>query len=208
MGVIPRAAQVLTRLTRRTAPAEAAADQTTPDQTSPGQGGPGPDQIATRPPAGPEQEDTMNTPDDDSPAVSIEPDPSAYQPVSPGLGSSIGGRHPMMEMLEAADLMVRVAQRWEPEGMLEAIDTYRLWPEVLRRIADAWKIIGDKAGEYPLDMTIRELIESIHPHQLLVVQAAEMIAPQAHRIHRDRIEQAQDPRNKMWDVQANQEWAQ
>lgn len=115
---------------------------------------------------------------------------------------------PMLQMQEMADQMVAVATRWEPEGMLEVLDAYRHLPDVLHRVAEAWKIMHRKAqAEYPVKAVIVELIEAVQRTQELTANAAEEIAPTAHALHRDQIEALEDKRNAMWDYRANKDRA-
>lgn len=111
---------------------------------------------------------------------------------------------PMLQMMELADQMVAIATRWEPEGMLEVLDAYRHWPDVLHRAAEAWKIMHRKAQEqYPLAQVVVELIEAVHRHQEMTAGAAEEIAPTARALHGREIDALDDARNAMWDVRAN-----
>ena len=111
---------------------------------------------------------------------------------------------PMLQMQEAADLIYQVATRWEPEGMLEVLEAYKGWPDLLNRLGEAWAIMHRKAQEqYPLKPVVVELIEAVQRHQQMTAAAAEEIAPTARALHRDQIEALTDQRNAMWDVRAN-----
>lgn len=115
---------------------------------------------------------------------------------------------PVLELLEAADRMFAVCQSWHPEGMVEVLEAYRALPDVLHRVAEAWKILHRHAAdEYPLHPVVLDLVEALHRHQVLTAQAAEEIAPTARSLHARELEALQDRRNAMWDVRANQDAA-
>ena len=115
---------------------------------------------------------------------------------------------PMMRMVEAADMIYRDVQSWEPEGMLEVLEAYRHWPDVLHRLSEAWTLMHRKAlDEFPLKPVVVELIEAVQRHQHMTAAAAEEIAPTARAVHRDQIDALDNPRNAMWDVRANRDSA-
>lgn len=111
---------------------------------------------------------------------------------------------PMMQMQEAGDQIYAIVQRWEPEGMLEVLEAYKGWPDLLHRLGEAWGIMHRKAQEsYPLNPVVVELIEAVQRHQQMTAAAAEEIAPTARALHQREIEALADKRNAMWDVRAN-----
>lgn len=116
---------------------------------------------------------------------------------------------PMLTAAEAADQIVATLTRWEPVGMMEVLDAYRMWPDVLRRLGEAWEILHRKAADgpagYPLHPVVLELVEGVARHQRLTAAAAEEIAPTAHALHREQIEALDDPRKAMWDHRANRD---
>jgi hypothetical protein len=116
---------------------------------------------------------------------------------------------PMLQVQEAADQIVAILTRWEPEGMLEVLYAYRHWPDALNRLVEAWAILHRKATNglagYPLHPAVTDLIESVSRHQRLTATAAEEIAPTAHALHREQIEALEDPRKAMWDHRANRD---
>lgn len=118
-------------------------------------------------------------------------------------------QRPMLVAMEAADQIVAQLTRWEPEGMLEVLHAYRYWPDVLRRLEEAWAILHRKATDglhgYPLHPAVLELVEAVARHQRLTAAAAEEIAPTAHALHREQIEALEDPRQAMWDHRANRD---
>jgi hypothetical protein len=164
-------------------------------------------------PASGQQPPTRPAPAPTRPPVPVPTAPQRpVQPAPPaGPPSATGGtmtRNPMLIMLESADEMVAIATRWDPAGMLPVLDAHKLLPDVLRRVADAVKILHRHAQErYPLNPVVVELIEAVHRHQMLTAAAAEEIAPTARALHRREIEALADPRNAMWDVGANQQAA-
>ena len=115
---------------------------------------------------------------------------------------------PMLQMQEAADQINAIAQRWEPIGMLEVLEAYKGWPDLLHRLGEAWAIMHRKAQEsYPLNPVVLELVNAVERHQQVTAAAAEEIAPTARVLHQREIEALADKRNAMWDVRANQQAA-
>lgn len=114
---------------------------------------------------------------------------------------------PMLQIKELCDHIYQIVARWEPEGMQEVLHGYQHWPDALDRLGQAWKLLHDKAGQYPIPPMATDLIAAVHSHQTLTTQAAIEIAPTIGRIKRQEIENWQDRRNRMWDLRVNPDGA-
>lgn len=115
----------------------------------------------------------------------------------------------MSAMRDLAEQMTAVAAKYTPggdDGMLEVVEMYRDYPDVIRQIARAWKEMHVKAQEaYPMHAAAVDLVEAVYRTQLACATTAEQIAPTIRSLHRDEIERLQDKRQAMWDQRANKD---
>lgn len=119
-------------------------------------------------------------------------------------GGTGTGPNPMKLYLQFTEEMMRSVLRYQPEGILEVLETYRMWSEGLAQEAKVWRKIHEIAAEaYPLKPAVVAIIEGIAKNQDKTAQAAAEIYRIAVKMHGEDLERLRDPRNAMWDLRAN-----
>lgn len=126
---------------------------------------------------------------------------------------------PMRAMLELAEEMTKAAQRWDPVGeklgMRTVAQEFTLWPEVIKEVAKAARVISDKTadpqGGVPFHPLILSLIESVHRNQGSAVGTTDEIPALIKSLHRKQFEVLDETpyhaNNDMWGYSANREAA-
>jgi hypothetical protein len=122
-------------------------------------------------------------------------------------GTMTGGPAPsaMKAMLDVIETDLRpIANNYDPEGIEEVIDEYRVWPEVLGALGGVWQIMVDKAeDDYPLSPAAAEVVAAIRQHQDNIAVAAQEVAGLIETLMRDELDKLNDKRNAMLDHRVN-----
>lgn len=146
------------------------------------------------------------------------PLPGATAPAPLATGGNVS-TSPMRRMLELAEEMTAIATRWDPKedgvGMLQVIEEFKIWPEVIRETAKAAKVISDKVEDPQRGLPIHPLalavVSSVHHNQSSAVGVAEEIPGLITSLHRKQIEVLQETphhaNNDMWGYRVNREAA-
>lgn len=114
--------------------------------------------------------------------------------------------NPLPAMIDAAEDLLLLLGRFDPDGMVPVRDAYQLLPEFLDLVAKMMRTLGERAnGRYPLDPQILDLIDGLHTHAVALATTSEHIGPMITVLHQDRFDDLEDERNAMWDHRANQE---
>lgn len=114
--------------------------------------------------------------------------------------------NPMIKAEEMAAEIQQIIRKYYPEGMVEVLAAYDLWPRALVALGDAWREWHNRAAErYPLSPVVIQLIEAVAKNQKRTAEAAAEIAPAIRSLHRQELDNLEDPRKAMWDHRANRQ---
>jgi len=110
--------------------------------------------------------------------------------------------HPLLAISED---FLAAAARNQPEGMLQVTAEAHLLPQVMENFVKAMKIRFDRAQEYPLHPSIKDMYGLVHRAQVAVQQAAEEIGPAIEKIHEKELDRLRNPRvgEAMFDTSRN-----
>ncbi|MFG1659107.1 hypothetical protein ACGFIY_21500 [Micromonospora chersina] len=110
--------------------------------------------------------------------------------------------HPLLAISED---FLAAAARNQPEGMLQVTAEAHLLPQVMENLVRAMKIRFDRAQEYPLHPSIKDMYGLVHQAQVAVQQAAEEIGPSIEKIHEHELNRLRNQRvgEEMFDVSRN-----
>ncbi|MGS2615127.1 hypothetical protein ACVCAH_11470 [Micromonospora sp. LZ34] len=108
-------------------------------------------------------------------------------------------------LLAISEDFLAAAARNQPEGMLQVTAEAHLLPQVMENFVKAMKIRFDRAQEYPLHPSIKEMYGLVHRAQVAVQQAAEEIGPAIEKIHEAELHRLRNPRvgEDMFDISRN-----
>ncbi|MFJ9799843.1 hypothetical protein [Streptomyces sp. NPDC101145] len=116
-----------------------------------------------------------------------------------------GGHHFLAPAME----MKRLAEAYEPTGMLQVGADFATLPEALQLHAEAMKATLEKADAYwPIDPAIVDLLGEIYALQARAADMARELAPAFRDLHSVDISRLEQPRKgaqaeAMWDVTRN-----